>query len=97
MNNGHDIHFLFYSPHFFHSGNINKIGSILWWGHIPRLEWKLYYFTNYTEYNKKGIYPVYICSFLKKLYNREKGMISMFKVSNFTPLSSNMFEYVYYT
>ncbi|CDU17182.1 lipase maturation factor, putative [Plasmodium yoelii] len=63
-------------------GNINKIGSILWWGHIPRLEWKLYYFINYTEYNKKGIYPVYICSFLKKLYNREKEIISMFKEKN---------------
>ncbi|SCM02074.1 lipase maturation factor, putative [Plasmodium chabaudi chabaudi] len=60
-------------------GNINKIGSILWWGHIPRLEWKFYYFANSTEYNKKGTYPIYICSFLKKLYNREKGMISMFK------------------
>ncbi|CRG93473.1 lipase maturation factor, putative [Plasmodium gallinaceum] len=60
--------------------DINRIGGSLWWGHIPRLEWKLFFFSN--QYKKdslrRKLYPIYICSFLKKLCYRDKILISMF-------------------
>ncbi|CRH03712.1 lipase maturation factor, putative [Plasmodium relictum] len=68
-----EVHFK-YKP-----SNINKIGNVLWWGHIPRFEWKLFFFSyQYKNENlKTKIYPIYICSFLKKLCNRDKILISM--------------------
>ncbi|SBT87350.1 lipase maturation factor, putative [Plasmodium malariae] len=59
--------------------NLNKIGSVLWWGHLPRLEWKLHFFADYfkNENYEKNTYPIYICSFLKKLCMRQEHLASM--------------------
>ncbi|VWU48441.1 lipase maturation factor, putative [Hepatocystis sp. ex Piliocolobus tephrosceles] len=64
----------------YNPANINKIGSIVWWGHVPRLEWKFHFFSyNFDKKNhKKDGYPIYICSFLANLCNREKELMSMF-------------------
>ncbi|GAW79658.1 hypothetical protein, conserved [Plasmodium gonderi] len=61
-------------------GNLNKIGPILWLGHVPRLEWKFYFFPDHirNENYERSRYPIYFCSFLKKLYNREENLISLF-------------------
>ncbi|CDO64015.1 conserved Plasmodium membrane protein, unknown function [Plasmodium reichenowi] len=68
-------------PFKYKPNDLNKIGKILWWGHIPRLEWKFFFFPDHLkkEDYKKNIYPLYICSFLKKLCNRDLDLTSLFQ------------------
>ncbi|KOB62167.1 hypothetical protein PFHG_03909, partial [Plasmodium falciparum HB3] len=68
-------------PFKYKPNDLNKIGKILWWGHIPRLEWKFFFFPDHLkkEDYKKNIYPLYICSFLKKLCNRDLDLTSIFE------------------
>eukprot|EP00366_Plasmodium_knowlesi_P000579 XP_002258076.1 hypothetical protein, conserved in Plasmodium species [Plasmodium knowlesi strain H] len=63
------------------AGDLNEIGPILWWGHVPRLEWKFYFFADHIRNEKyeEGRYPVYVCSFLKKLCSREGQLVSFFQ------------------
>ncbi|SBS81052.1 lipase maturation factor, putative (LMF1) [Plasmodium ovale curtisi] len=60
--------------------SLNKIGSILWWGHVPRFEWKFHFFPDSLDKKnyKKNKYPIYICSFLKKLCKRDEQLASVF-------------------
>ncbi|SOV13794.1 lipase maturation factor, putative [Plasmodium sp. gorilla clade G2] len=68
-------------PFMYKPNDLNKIGKVLWWGHIPRLEWKFFFFPDHLkkEDYKKNIYPLYICSFLKKLCNRDLDLMSIFE------------------
>ncbi|GAB65147.1 hypothetical protein PCYB_051650 [Plasmodium cynomolgi strain B] len=34
------------------AGDLNEIGPILWWGHVPRLEWKFYFFADQIRNEK---------------------------------------------
>ncbi|VUZ93988.1 lipase maturation factor, putative [Plasmodium vivax] len=63
------------------AGDLNEIGPILWWGHVPRLEWKFYFFADQIRNEKyeRGRYPLYVCSFLKKLCSREGQLASLFE------------------
>lgn len=67
---------------------VNELGGILWTGHVPRLEWKLFFFSDQTNSNDTSnlyilytnaerMYPIYMCSFLKKICEREQLILSV--------------------